>query len=186
MRHTGFSHLMVAGVVLGLATLSACDKTNTSAMPADAGGKIPITTKSEDARKEFLLGRDLSEKLQGQESLEHFNKAVALDPEFATAELALANTAPTAKDFFDHLNKAVALANKTSEGERMLILANQAGSNGDVVKQKEDLEKLVSLFPNDERAHFNLGAFEFAQQDYPQTIEHLKKATELAPNYSPA
>ncbi len=42
------------------------------------------------------------------------------------------------------------------------------------------------MFPNDERAHFNLGAFDFAQQDYPQAIEHLKKAPELAPNYSPA
>ena len=65
-----------------------------------------------------MLGRDLSEKLQAQESIEHFKKAVTLDPEFASAELALANSAPTAKDFFEHLNKAVALADKTSEGER--------------------------------------------------------------------
>ncbi len=186
MRHTRFNRLMVAGVVLGMATLIACDKTNTAATAPAGGGKIPITTKSEEARKEFLLGRDLSEKLQAQESIEHFQKAVTIDPEFASAELALANAAPTAKDFFDHLNKAVALADKTSEGERILILANQAGSNGDVVKQKEYFEKLVSMFPNDERAHFNLGAFEFAQQDYPQAIEHLKKAPELAPNYSPA
>jgi tetratricopeptide (TPR) repeat protein len=186
MRHIGFNRLIFAVVLLGMATLSACDKTNTSATPPDSGGKIPITTKSEEARKEFLLGRDLSEKLQAQESVEHFNKAVALDPEFASDELALANAAPTAKEFFDHLNKAVALADKTSEGERIRILANQAGSNGDVVKQKEYFEKLVSMFPNDERAHFNLGAFEFAQQDYPQAIAHLKKAPELAPNYSPA
>jgi tetratricopeptide (TPR) repeat protein len=186
MRHIGFNRLTVVLTVLGIATLSACDKTNTSATPADSGGKIPITTKSEDARKEFLLGRDLSEKLQAQESVQHFDKAVALDPEFASAELALANAAPTAKEFFDHLNKAVALAGKTSEGERILILANQAGSNGEVVKQKEYFEKLVAMFPNDERAHFNLGAFEFAQQDYPQAIDHLKKAPELAPNYSPA
>ncbi len=186
MRHTEFNRLIVAVAVLGMATLSACDKTNTGATTPDSGGKIPVTTKSEEAGKEFLLGRDLSEKLQAQESIEHFQKAVTIDPEFASAELALANSAPTAKDFFDHLNKAVALADKTSEGERILILANQAGSNGEVVKQKEDLEKLVSMFPNDERAHFNLGAFEFAQQDYPQAIEHLKKAPELAPNYSPA
>ena len=78
MRHTGFNRMIV--VLLGMATLSACDKTNTGATPPDAGGKIPITTKSEDARKEFLLGRALSEKLQAQESVEHFNKAVALDP----------------------------------------------------------------------------------------------------------
>jgi tetratricopeptide (TPR) repeat protein len=187
MRRNSYNRVVIAVLVIATATWIGCDntKTETSAPPA-GGGKIPITTKSEDARKEFLLGRDLSEKLQAQESIEHFQKAVTIDPEFASGELALANSAPTAKDFFDHLNKAVALADKTSEGEKLLILANQAGSNGDVVKQKEDFEKLVSMFPNDERAHFNLGAFEFGQQDYPQAIEHLKKAPELAPNYSPA
>jgi tetratricopeptide (TPR) repeat protein len=170
MRRNSYNRLVLAVLVFATATWIGCDKTNsegTSAAPA-GGGKIPITTKSEEARKEFLLGRDLSEKLQAQESIEHFQKAVAIDPEFASAELALANSAPTAKDFFDHLNKAVALADKTSEGERILILANQAGSNGEVVKQKEYFEKLVSMFPNDERAHFNLGAFEFAQQDSPR------------------
>jgi tetratricopeptide (TPR) repeat protein len=188
MRRNRYNRFVLAVLVFATATGIGCEKTNSEGTPAApaGGGKIPITTKSEDARKEFLLGRDLSEKLQAQESVEHFNKAVALDPEFASAELALANAAPTAKDFFDHLNKAVALADRTSEGERILILANQAGSNGEVVKQREYLEKLVSMFPNDERAHFNLGAFEFAQQDYPQAIEHLKKAPELAPNYSPA
>jgi tetratricopeptide (TPR) repeat protein len=183
-----FSRLVLTVVVLGVATWSACDNTNTAGTPAASagGGKIPITTKSEDARKEFLLGRDLSEKLQAQDSVQHFDKAIALDPEFASAELARANAAATANEFFDHLNKAVSLADKASEGERLIILANQAGANGEVVKQKDDLEKLVAAFPNDERAHFNLGAFEFGQQDYPQAIEHLKKAPELAPNYSPA
>jgi tetratricopeptide (TPR) repeat protein len=188
MRRNSFNFWVLSVLVLSTATWSACDKTNTEGAPAASagGGKIPITTKSEEARKEFLLGRDLSEKLQAQDSVQHFDKAIALDPEFASAELAEANSAATAKDFFDHLNKAVALADKASEGEKLLILSNQVAANGDVVKQKEYLDKLVAEFPSDERAHFNLGAFEFGQQDYPQAIEHLKKAPELAPNYSPA
>lgn len=188
MRRNGFNRLVLAVVVLATATWSACDKTNNTGASATSGsaGKIPITTKSEDARKEFLLGRDLSEKLQAQESVQHFDQAIALDPEFASAELARANAAATAKEFFDHLNKAVALADKASDGEKLLILANQAGANGETEKQKGYLEKLVAAYPNDERAQVNLGVFSFAQQDYPQAIEHLKKATELAPNHSPA
>src|SRR5450432_2100924 len=131
MRSNHCNRLVLALLVLATGTGSACEKTNTEGASAGAAGKIPITTKSEDARKEFLLGRDLSEKLQAQESIEHFQKSVTIDPEFASAELALANSAPTAKEFFDHLNKAVALADKTSEGERLLILANQEGSNGE-------------------------------------------------------
>jgi len=168
-------------------TLAACDnaKTGSTSAPA-ATGKVPITTKSEDARKEYLQGRYLSEKLLGQDSLQHFDKAIALDPDFATAELARANNSPTAKEFFEHLNKAVGLADKTSDGEKLFILANQAGANGDVAKQKGHLDKLVAAYPNDERAQFVLGNYFFGQQDYAPAIEHYEKATELAPDYSPA
>jgi tetratricopeptide (TPR) repeat protein len=84
------------------------------------------------------------------------------------------------------LNKAVALADKASEGERLLILATQAGANAEAAKQKELLDKLVAAHPNDERAHFQLGGYYFGQQDWAQAIEHYKKATEISPNYSPA
>jgi len=131
-----------------------------------------------------LQGRDLTEKLLANDSLQHFDKALSLDPNFAAAELARANASPTTKEFFDHLNKAVSLEGKASEGEKLQIMAAQAGTNGDTVKQKEYLEKLVATFPNDERAHAALALYYFGQQEMPEVIEHYKKATELAPNYS--
>jgi tetratricopeptide (TPR) repeat protein len=149
-------------------------------------GKIPSTTASEEARKEFLQGRDLAERLLIQDSIQHFDKALSLDPNFALAELSRANASPTAKEFFDHLKKAVSLSAKASEGERLLILGTEAGANGNTPKQKELLEKLVAAYPNDERAHFNLGGYYFAQQDFDSAIQQYKKATEIAPNYSPA
>ena len=151
-----------------------------------AAGKIPVTTSSEEARKEFLQGRDLQEKLLVQDSIAHFDKAISLDPNFAWAELNRAQVSPTGKEFFDHLKKAVSLADKASNGEKLLILGNEAGANGNAVKQKEYLEQLVTAYPNDERAHFNLGGYYFGQQDFPKAIEHYKKATELAPTYSTA
>jgi tetratricopeptide (TPR) repeat protein len=187
MRRNNCARYVLA-VVVGLAVFSiACNRTGGGGQSAAASdGKIPITTKSEDARKEFLQGRDLSERLLGQDSLQHFDNAVALDPDFAAAELNRAINAPTAKEFFEHLNKAVSLADKASEGEKLLILATQAGANGEVVKQKEYLEKLVAVYANDERAHLNLGVFHFGQQEFPEAIEQLKKTTDLAPNHSPA
>jgi tetratricopeptide (TPR) repeat protein len=174
---------------ISLLTLIACNKTDNTAQATTAAadsGKVPITTKSEEAKKEFLEGRDLAEKLRGQDSVAHFDKAIALDPDFAFAELARANSAGTAKDFFEHLNKAVALDGKVSEGERLMILINEAGANGEVVKQKEYLDRLAVLYPSDERVRFALGNYHFAQQEYEQAIAHFKKATEVAPNYSPA
>lgn len=149
-------------------------------------GKIPITTKSEEAKKEFLAGRDLAEKLLIQDSVQHFDKAIALDQSFALAELSRATSSPTAKEFFEHLKKAVSLADKASKGERLLILGTEAGANGNAAKQKEYLEQLVAAYPNDERAHFALGGYYFGQQDMAQAITHYKKATDIAPTYSTA
>ena len=184
MRGTFIVLLAISAIAL-----LGCNKSENATQSASAasdGGKIPITTKSDEAKKEFLEGRDLAEKLRAQESVAHFDKALALDPDFAIAELARANSAPTAKEFFEHLNKAVALASKVSEGERLLILANQAGANGEVVKQKDYLDQLVAAHPNDERALFNLGGYYFGQQEYEQAIARYRKATQIAPDYSPA
>jgi tetratricopeptide (TPR) repeat protein len=151
-----------------------------------SNGKIAITTSSDEARKEYLAGRDLQEKLRITDSIAHFDKAISLDPNFALAELNRANVSPTAKEFFEHLNKAVTLSAKASDGERMLIQATDAGANANPTKQKEILDQLVAAYPNDERAHFNLGGYYFGQQDFNQAIAHYKKATELAPDYSTA
>jgi tetratricopeptide (TPR) repeat protein len=191
MRRHGSMLLLLAAVVALIATWSGCTATGdsgTSPAPAasSSGGKIPVTSSSEEAKKEFLQGRDLVERLLAQDSIQHFDKAILLDPNFAVAELGRANAAQSAKDFFDHLKKAVSLSGKASEGEKLLILATEAGANGDVAKQKEYLDKLVALHPNDERAQFNLGGYYFGQQDYTQAIQHYKKATELAPTYSTA
>ena len=140
MRSSNAVRLRLAAILVLTATVwTACNNANTGASSpaAAASGKVPITTKSEDARKEFLQGRDLSERLLAQDSVQHFDKAIALDPDFASAELARANNSPTAKEFFEHLNKAVSLADKASAGEKLFILANQAGTNGDVTKQTE-------------------------------------------------
>ncbi len=196
MRRTSSTvYLLAAILALSAATLTGCATAGnegksptvaTSSNASPATGKLPVTTASEEAKKEFLQGRDLAERLLIQDSIQHFDKAISLDPNFASAELARANSSPTAKEFFDHLKKAVSLADKASEGEKLLILANEAGANGNPTKQKEYLDKLVAAYPNDERAQFTLGGYFFGQQDYPKAIEHYRKATELNPNYSTA
>jgi tetratricopeptide (TPR) repeat protein len=182
----GFSLAMVFAVAATLSGCSQIEEGNGPVAASSSGGKISITTKSEESRKEFLQGRDLFERLLAQDSIQHFDKAISLDPDFAMAELSRANASPTAKEFFEHLKKAVSLSDKASDGERLLILGTEAGANGNATKQKELLEKLVAAYPNDERAHFALGGYYFGQQDFDQAIAHYKKAIALAPNYSPA
>ena len=69
----------------------------------DGGDKIPITTSSEEARKLYLDGRDLLEKLRGTDARRLFEQAVAKDPNFALAYVGLANTSGTNGEFMDPL-----------------------------------------------------------------------------------
>jgi len=185
--------LLLTVLVAATIALSGCAKVDEStnknpvATNTEPGaGKIPITTSSDEARKEFLQGRDLNEKLLIQDSIAHFDKAISLDPNFAWAELSRAQVSPTGKEFFDHLKKSVSLADKASKGEKLLILGTEAGANGNLPKQKEYLDQLIAAYPNDERANFALAGYHFGQQDFPQAIQYYKKATELTPAFSSA
>jgi tetratricopeptide (TPR) repeat protein len=155
-----------------------------SGLAATAGAvedpdKIPITTNSDEARRTYLEARELAENLRVTDANKRYADAVAKDPGFALAHLGKATTSASAKEFFDELGRAVAGADKVSEPERLLILAQDANAKSDPTKQRELLTKLVGLRPNDERAHNALANFYFGTQDYNHAIEEYKKASTI-------
>lgn len=147
-------------------------------------GKLPITTSSEDAKRLYLQGRDLLEKLRGTDARRLFEQAVAKDSDFALAHVGLANTSGTTKEFIHAATRAAALASRVSEGERHLILALEAGLKGDPKGNLAHLTELVRLLPNDERAHNQLGNLYFGRQEYDKAISHYVKATSLNSEFS--
>jgi len=149
-----------------------------------AAAKIPITTTSEEARELFLQGRELSEKLRGTDAHDYFLQAIELDPDFAWAHFLAGFTGSTAQEFWDHLDHAVAAADGASEGERLLILATEAGTKGDADNQKALLEQLVQAYPADERAHNALGGLHFGRQEWQDAIAHYERAIEINPAFS--
>jgi len=165
--------VVICAIILAQANCAGTDK-----------GKIPLTAASEEALKIFLEGRDLFERLQAQESLAFFEKAVEEDPDFAMAYLFLSFAQPTAKGFFENLNQAVARADIVSTGEKWWILGFQAGANAFPMKQREFFKKLVVAYPQDERAHTLLGNHYFGQQMYYEAIAEYDKAIEINPDFS--
>jgi tetratricopeptide (TPR) repeat protein len=147
--------------------------------------KIPVTTSSEQARQDYLKGRTLSENLRGQESIEYFTKAIQADPNFAMAYLLRSGFQPSANDFFADVKMAVSLADKVSEGERAQINGTNAGINNLPDKQKENFDKLVALFPNDERAHFLVGNYYTGLLEDQKAIDEFKKSIDINPNFPP-
>lgn len=180
--------------LVGLCPRAACLALSTiligyTSAPAQSSGesrKIPVTTSSADARQQYVKGRTLGENLRAHDSRQFLTKAAAEDPGMALAHYSLALNAPTAKDFFEHLKRAVALSDKASEGERLMILGLQAGANADTKLQRTYYERLVAAYPRDERAHFLLGGSYFGGQNYGKAIEEYRKAVQIAPDYAPA
>jgi len=182
-----------------IALLSACDArksgtesasaTVTDTAAATVGenkGAVALTTASEEARQLYLQGRALSENLRAHDGRKLYEQAAAKDPSFAMAHYQLAANSATAKDFFDHLKQAVALSDKVSEGERLMIQALEAGGNANPSKALELQQELVAKYPNDERAHFLLGGAWFGQQEYEKAIEQYTAATKINPKFAPA
>ena len=150
-----------------------------AAAPAD---RIPITTSSEEARQLYLEGRDLVEKLRATDARALFQQAAAKDPGFALAQVGLANSAGTAKEFFDAVARAVSLADKASEPEKLLVCALDAGAKGEPSRQKDCLTRLVAACPDDERAHNQMGAYHFGRQEYAEAIAESQQWGALTGN----
>jgi tetratricopeptide (TPR) repeat protein len=191
--------------LLGLAaaalvsTLAGCDSghpetasaritvTDTSAGTWSANkGAVPITTASTEARRLYLEGRARSEQLRAHDGRELYGRAAASDPSFAMAHYQLAANAATARDFFEHMKQASALVGRVSEGERLMILALEAGGNADPAKALDYTRQLVAKYPEDERAHVLLGNALFGRQEYDSAIREYRAAVELDPRFSPA
>src|SRR6185503_3180963 len=128
---------------------------------------------------------DLLERLRGTDGRRLFEQAAAKDPGFALAFVGLANTAGTNREFVEAVTKAAALADKVSEGERHQILALDAALKGDPAGNLMHLKELVRLFPNDERAHTQLGVLYFGRQDYPNAIAEFEKSISVNSKFSP-
>jgi len=166
-------------VLLVATLLVAC-----AANEGETAEKMPVTTSSKEAMKDFEQGRLLFEKLRAQESRQHFEDAIKKDPDFGLACIYCALAQPSAKGFFKRLDQAVATTEKVSEGERLYIEGFKAGVDGFPTKQQELYGELVAKYPNDERAHTFLGNSLFGTQKYDKAIEHYEKATTINPDFS--
>lgn len=179
-------------VVLGAALLvvlqTGCAGPAAKAEPVTAAepAEIPITTASEEARAVFLEGREIHEHLRIDEAREYYDKAIELDPDFALAYWARAMTAPSIKNSQEHLSRAMALAPKVSEGERLMIEANHAlWLENNPPKALELREQLVGKYPSDKRAHNVLAPSYAGQDQFDKAIAEYEKAIDIDKDFAP-
>jgi leucyl aminopeptidase (aminopeptidase T)/tetratricopeptide (TPR) repeat protein len=147
---------------------------------------IPATTTSTEALRHYRTGLALLDQLRIEEGRVSMEKAVAADPGFAMAHYAISLVAPTYREGLAAIEKALAASTGISEGERLLIQAQQADLTGKPQKNIELLHRAAALYPEDAQARFRLATAHFGANRLDEAIEHLRAARRIDPLYSPA
>ena len=151
-------------------------------LPAQDGGKLPITCVSKEARALFERARDLAENAETVLARPLLDHALGKEPDFAMAHAVRAVSGGGFQVQRDHLKKAVDQAGKVSPAERAWILGLQAQFDGASAEQGRQVAELLRLAPAD--PHVRLAAafyFQGGPADTDTSLQHLRKALEIDP-----
>jgi serine/threonine protein kinase/tetratricopeptide (TPR) repeat protein len=151
---------------------------------------VDVTTSSLEAYSAYLRGRDEYDRFFTADARRSFEKAIALDPDFAVAHLYLARAFSALGDKKaqeEALERARRLAARASEKERLYIEASYAGSiKRDASEQRRILEELVSRYPGEKDAQCNLAVSYSTAREFPRALESFDKALALDPDFGRA
>jgi tetratricopeptide (TPR) repeat protein len=151
------------------------------------------TTSSLEALKEYSLGR--REAAQGSATgtsgisagVSHFERAIQLDPSFASAYVSLATAyvnlyGPSRAALY--YTKAYELRDHASERERLTIASTYyANVVGDLNKASNALEEQIASYPRQVGAARNGLAILYAEQGkYPEAVKVVKQAIAESPD----
>jgi serine/threonine protein kinase/tetratricopeptide (TPR) repeat protein len=155
-----------------------------------AGATSPVsefTTTSMEGYNEFLKGRDLYDRQYNEDARQALQKAVDLDPGFASAHLYLAYVYANLRNLPQEAasyEKAKALSGKATEKERFYIEAAYANAvEKDPEKRFRILRELTGKYPKEKLAHYDLGGYYWGKRMFPEAIGELTKALDLDPDY---
>ncbi len=144
-------------------TLSLLIQNNLNINPRNQGNiksVAEVTTNSPEAYRAFAEGLELRQKLFIPEAIAAFSRAVELDPKFALAYYYLSD----AQEFYGvteasqrSLKKAVELADRTTDHEKLRILTYNYFQQGQYSKAIEGYNQLIQKYPLDIYSYILMG-----------------------------
>jgi tetratricopeptide (TPR) repeat protein len=155
-----------------------------------ADSRLPQVTTSSLSALEFYA------KAQGALSRNYrhaarmlLEAAIREDPEFALAHSQLARVLVNEPDADsaaagrrDHAERALALSSKTTEKERLVIVANYYEEYGETEKAVAALEALIRIDPVDSDARTTLAGLYRGLRRIPEAVQEMERAATLRPN----
>jgi eukaryotic-like serine/threonine-protein kinase len=151
---------------------------------------IPLseaTTSSLEALKAYSLGSKTINEKGPAPSLPYFQRAIELDPNFATGYRALGGAYTSIGQLGragEYYTKAFQLREHASEWEKLRITANYYSDvTGELDKAARTYENEVGSYPRESVGYGDLGNLYAAQGQYEKAAEITRQAVLLAPDY---
>jgi serine/threonine protein kinase/tetratricopeptide (TPR) repeat protein len=145
---------------------------------------VTFTAASLEAAHEYSLGQQFKEKAPEQ-AIEHYKKALQLDPNFGMAYFGMAVASVTLKrtdDAARHYQAALSLLDHMSEREKQRTLGTYYASFVRNYDQAiETFKRLVTLYPSDVVAYNNLSVTYALKLDFPGAVGAIRRAIQLSP-----
>jgi tetratricopeptide (TPR) repeat protein len=148
------------------------------------------TTSSLEALKAYSQGREHSARGEDYNSVQFYKRSIELDPNFASAYVALAvfyyNSGQPGLAA-EHAQKAFELRERVSEREKLRVSSfYYTLVTGELDKAGEVLAIATQTYPRDATVHINLGNMYLITGQFEKAIEESKEAIRLEPNQATA
>ena len=148
-----------------------------------------VTTRSLEALQAYADGNHQWEKGKFDEAVQLYERAVALDPEFAKAHAALGscymsfvfNDGPKGRSHYD---TALKLADRITDRERLEIEANYHASLGHFDQASQRYTVYLARYPDDLRIQYNYGNLLRDNGRHEEAIARYREALRLDPAHA--
>jgi serine/threonine protein kinase/tetratricopeptide (TPR) repeat protein len=148
------------------------------------------TTSSTEAYSYYLKGKEEQVNYDWDRARQAFEKAVELDPAFASAYLMLGTQYLMLGDLkkaTEAIEKALNLSKKATEKERLMIEAfHTRATELNEDKYLRLLKEITEKYPKDKEAHYWLAAAYGNKKMPKQAVEEIENALGLDPDYPDA
>lgn len=148
--------------------------------------EIPITTRSPEARTDFIAAQAALDRGDGPVANALLHEAVAKDPGFAYAWVNLGVVSFSPEEFAVSVKRAVAAVPRVSEGEQLLVQISERFLDNDFIGQLAIGKKLAEKYPNSPRAWLNLAFVQGGLNQFAEQRSSLQRAIDLDASFIPA
>jgi tetratricopeptide (TPR) repeat protein len=143
--------------------------------------KLPVTTSSAEARKDFDRAMADFEEYRLRDCLQNLRAAAKADPNFAQSLILISRLTGDPAEQAETRKRAQDLAPKVSPGEQMLIRWLADAQENNYLPAIATMNDLLAKYPQDPRVAFLAGDWLNGQQRYEQSVVVLERAVTLYP-----